>query len=108
VKERETIELRVYRCFYCDEDFTGVDAVNHFGKLEGSETACKIKAAGEYALLQALRNAEEQLARYRAEDSDALRAMWSMTADHAVALRREEEKGYARGLRDAREVECHD
>jgi hypothetical protein len=93
---------KVWRCFHCDEVLTSeVDARAHFGSREGSEPACRIKAAGEFALLQALRNAEDELARYRNEDSDVLRAIWSMQADHAQALRREEEKGYARGLRDA-------
>lgn len=93
---------RVYRCFFCDEEFRGVDATNHFGKSPSAEPACKIKSAGEFALLQALRNAEDELSRHRAEDSDTLRAMHSMIADHQTALRREEEKGYERGLRDAR------
>jgi len=43
---------------------------------------------------------ETLLARYRAEDSDADRAMYRMQAEHTVALRREEEKGYLRGLVD--------
>jgi hypothetical protein len=91
-----------WRCFHCDEVFTTrVDAECHFGRWESDEPACKIKAPGEFALLQALRNAHTQLWRYRNDDSDILRAMASMQADHAVALRREEEKGYARGLRDA-------
>jgi len=93
-----------WRCFHCDEVFTTeVDARNHFGSDQSSEPACQIKVAGEFALLQALRNAEDQLARYRNDDSDVLRAMWSAQADHATALRREEEKGYERGLRDAKE-----
>ena len=92
-----------WRCFFCDDVFTTrVNALNHFGANCAADPACLIKAAGEFALLQALRNAEDELARHRNEDSDVLRAMWSMSADHATALRREEEKGYARGLRDAR------
>lgn len=92
-----------WRCFHCDEVFRSeVDARNHFGSTQESEPACRIKAAGEFALLQAIRNADDQLARYRNEDSDVLRAMYSMQSDHAIALRREEEKGYARGLEDAK------
>lgn len=93
-----------WRCFHCDAVFhTQIEARNHFGSTEDSEPACRIKAPGEWNLLQALRNAEDQLARYRSEDSDILRAMWSMQSDHAQALRREEEKGYSRGLADARQ-----
>lgn len=92
-----------WRCFHCDDVFhTEMEARNHFGSTESSEPACRIKLAGEFSLLRALRNAEDELARYRLEDSDVLRAMHSMQSDHAQALRREEEKGYERGLRDAR------
>lgn len=98
-----TSNEKSWRCFHCDEVLTTeVDAANHFVRLDESEPACRIKAAGEFALLQALRNAEDQLARYRAEDSDVLRAMASMQSDYQQALRREEEKGYARGMRDAK------
>jgi len=43
--------------------------------------------------------------RYREEDTDLHRELRRMESDHATALRREEEKGYARGLRDAGYVE---
>lgn len=91
-----------WRCFFCGEVFTtAVDARNHFGADQMAETACRIKADGEFALLKALRNAEDRLARYVAEDSDILRAMYAMQADHATKVRRAEEQGYARGLADA-------
>jgi hypothetical protein len=91
-----------WRCFHCDDVFTSkVDAENHFGRWDGADPACRIKAPGEFALLQALRNVEDQLTRYRVEDSDVMRARASMMSDHRQALRREEEKGYARGLADA-------
>ena len=91
-----------WRCFFCGEVFvTKVDARNHFGADPIADTACRIKADGEFALLQALRNAEDQLARYRVEDSDILRVMYAMQADHAAKVRRAEEQGYARGLADA-------
>jgi len=44
----------------------------------------------------------DELIGYRAEDTELCRAMYSMAADHAEALIREEEKGYARGLADAK------
>lgn len=100
-----TAEQKSWRCFHCDEVFTLYAAArHHFGREEGAQPVCLIKAAGEWALVDALRKAEDQLARYRAEDSDVLRAMHGMVSDHQVALRREEEKGYARGLKDAREL----
>lgn len=97
---------RVYwRCFHCGETFTRAQerwAREHFGADQLAEPVCLIRSAGESALLHALREAQDELDRRRAEDSDLMRAMCAMAADHAVALRREEEIGYARGLRDAR------
>jgi hypothetical protein len=96
-------QTREWRCFHCDEVLrSSIDARLHFGGSEASDPACLIKAAGEFALLQAFRNSEDELARYRNEDSDVLRVLWSTRADQAEALRREEEKGYARGLEDAK------
>lgn len=43
---------------------------------------------------------DAELARYRAEDSDKDRQMAAMACNHGEALRREEEKGYERGVRD--------
>jgi hypothetical protein len=95
---------KTWRCFHCDDVFRSVvDARNHFGTTEASEPACKVQAAGEFGILGALRNLEDQLSRYRADDSDIIRAMCGMQSDHVQALLREEEKGYARGLADARE-----
>ena len=94
-----------WRCFHCGDTFTRAQkrwAREHFGRDSMAEPVCLIRSAGESALLTALRNAEDELAQRRAEDSDVLRAMWAMSADHAEALKREEERGYARGVADAR------
>lgn len=94
-----------WRCFHCDATFTLAQrkwAAEHFGRAEDAEPVCLIRTAGETALLSALRKAEDELVGYRAEDSLILRAMCSMQADHAQALKREEERGYAKGLADAR------
>ena len=93
-----------WRCFHCGDTFTRAEerwARKHFGGDESAEPVCLIRSAGEAALLTALRNAEDALARYRAEDTDLMRGMWAMQADHATALRREEERGYEKGMRDA-------
>lgn len=88
----------VWRCFYCDEVFTErAAAAIHFGTggaLRQDQPACRIDIA-EY------REMEEIVRRYADEDSDLHRAMYRMQSEHAVALRRAEEAGYARGLRDA-------
>lgn len=101
-----TRDRRVHwRCFHCGDTFTKAQvrhAREHFGRDEGEEPVCLIRSAGESALLTALRNAQDDLAGYHAEDSDLMRALWAMGADHAVALKREEERGYAKGLLDAK------
>jgi hypothetical protein len=91
-----------WTCFHCDETFCIVAlAMDHFGVDQGAEPACKIKVGDERNLVSRIRDLEAQLARYRAEDSDTDRAMYRMQAEHLVALRRAEEAGYERGMRDA-------
>lgn len=61
-----------------------------------------MRAPGETSILTALRRAQDELGRYRSEDTDLMRALWAMQSDHATELRREEERGYEKGLRDGR------
>lgn len=98
-----------WRCFHCGDAFTKAQerwAREHFGRDQGELPVCQMRIPGEHHLLTALRSAQDDLARYHAEDSDLMRAIYSMQADHAAALRREEERGYARGLAAAREAEA--
>lgn len=86
----------MWTCFHCGETFTDVAAATeHFGFDECSSAACQID-------VKAFREMEELLSRYRAEDSDLERELYKMTSDHDIAVRRAEETGYARGLRDGR------
>lgn len=90
-------------CFHCGEHFPGnlggqKAARLHFGASIYDEPKCQISA-------HRLRVMEAELRRYRAEDTDLHRHIARLEADHAVALRREEEKGYARGLADAKAEE---
>ncbi len=97
-------DAKVWRCFHCGETFTDQAlAAEHFGGDERGETLCRL-TAGEGGLAAIIRSQENELARYRAEDSDADRAMHGMIADHSRALIREEEKGYEKGLADGREL----
>lgn len=92
-----------WTCFFCGETFTAPgSARDHFGADPLVYAACQIKAGEERGLVMALRRTEEELARYRAEDSDKDREIQCMIADHAVALRHAEEDGYTKGLRDGR------
>ena len=92
-----------WRCFHCGDTFTLKQerwAREHFGRDCSEQPVCLIRTAGESALLTALRNAQDELAQYRSEDTDLMRALHSMSADHQVALRRQEELGYAKALKD--------
>jgi Na+-translocating ferredoxin:NAD+ oxidoreductase RnfC subunit len=96
-----------WRCFHCGDAFTKSQerhARDHFGATCSETPVCIMRVPGEYELLRALRSAQDELARYRGEDTDLLRAIHGMAADHARALRREEERGYERGLRDGQNV----
>ena len=93
-----------WRCFHCGEAFTRVKeqhARDHFGADCSATPVCLMREPGEYHVLRALRKAQDDLVAYRAEDTELHRAMHAMAADHQRLLRRQEELGYARGLRDA-------
>jgi hypothetical protein len=90
-------------CFFCGGRFTTPGAArDHFGADQLAMAGCQIKAGEEHGLLMALRKAEEALRRFRDDDSDKDREMRAMADRHRQELIREEEKGYARGLRDGR------
>lgn len=89
-----------WRCFHCGEICASeAHASEHFGGTRGALAACQLKSSDRH-LITALREAEEQLARYRAEDSDVLRAMHAAQAEHLTAIREAEERGYAKGVAD--------
>lgn len=88
-----------WRCFHCDETFTDEQAAyEHFGAHPHQEPGCKIDLA-EY------RRMESEVARMQRElgedDTMVRREMARQQGEHAAALRRAEETGYARGLKDA-------
>jgi hypothetical protein len=98
-----------WTCFHCGEHFLATwvgqrDARYHFGPQPTDEPGCVMKLnRQERGPLAVLRNQEEELERNRAEDSEKDREMAAMRrSDHAQALIREEEKGYNKGVRDAR------
>lgn len=89
-----------WRCFHCDEVFTSRrEATIHFGADEDSEALCVIKSSDRHLGVY-IRDMEQQLDQYRAEDSHVLRAMASLEADHRQAMIRAEEDGYNKGVRD--------
>lgn len=99
-----TMPAHGWTCFHCGETFTTPGAArHHFGRTPDKKPGCviKVELGGERGLLAALRKAEDELAQYRADDSDTQRQLVSLQFRHAEALRAAEETGYARGLRDA-------
>jgi len=90
----ERVKQAGWRCFHCGEYFdTEEAALEHFGPNEMLDASCQIDIA-KYREMETLNW------RHLAEDSDADRRYYKQQAEHTVALRQEEEKGYARGLRD--------
>jgi hypothetical protein len=94
LSEREPAVAQGWRCFHCEATFTDAESAReHFGNSERQGPICEIDAAR-------FRETEAMLARYREDDTDLHREIYGMQARHGVELRREEEKGYARGLAD--------
>lgn len=91
---------RSWRCFFCDAVFTREqDAAEHFGELRTALPACQLKGS-DLGLLGIIREQESDLARFRAEDSDLVRVMQQMQSEHAENVRRAEEDGYGKAVRD--------
>jgi hypothetical protein len=91
-------EPSAWRCFHCDEEFTTQEAAaEHFGKYQDCQPACKIG-------VEIFRQMEKDLASFQAEDTHSAREFYALGAKHAGEARSAEEKGYARGLKDARSV----
>jgi len=94
-------QAMTWRCFHCNEVFTDVaEAQVHFGSDQYSTPACQLTAL-EGGLVRFLREQEEELRRYRSEDTASYREFYALGAEHSVKLRREEERGYAKGHEDA-------
>lgn len=88
-----------WTCFHCGEhfstDFAGCQAARiHFGDNVRGDALCQYSA-------KQVRGLEDLLKRYQNEDTALHREIARLQSDHAIALRREEESGYAKGLRDA-------
>ncbi len=96
-----------WTCFHCGETFIHTIAARcHFGLGPDYVPGCVDRLTPEEykrrAALIRLDIAEADIRQAAARAEEAPRLM-AMQTDHAAALRREEETGYARGLRDERE-----
>jgi hypothetical protein len=104
VLEDDTLDQpqEAWKCFHCSETFTDPEAAKvHFGEELGSTPGCKLNAL-EGGLLKIVRDQEEELRQFRREEMASYREFYSLGADHSLALVREEQKGYDKGLADAR------
>lgn len=89
-----------WRCFYCDEVFTSEqDAEEHFGAQRGSLAGCQLKGH-EHGLLRIVREQEEELAQHRSENTEFIRTMETLKSEQADEVRRAEELGYGRAVRE--------
>lgn len=89
---------RGWVCFHCGERFSASNegerlAREHFGETITADPACRIDIA-EYRRMEAVN------ARHCHEDTELHREIARLQADHATALQRAEEAGYAKGLAD--------
>lgn len=100
-----------WACFHCGETFMFEHHARvHFGGTPDADPGCVLRMQpGEAPLLRKIRALEyrigerdAELARFREEDGPKDRELAALRCDHAIALRDEEEKGYARGLADGR------
>jgi hypothetical protein len=90
---------REWRCFHCGEVFTDPDAArDHFGTSLLAEPVCQIPDLAHLLRLQ-----EDELQRFREEDSAMARQFHALGTEHYRKEREAEEKGYARGLSDGRD-----
>lgn len=85
-----------WRCFHCDEKFTDrIEAERHFGKYQDCTPACQVG-------VELFRKMEAELESYRTESDATSREFYGLGAKHAGELRRAEEEGYEKGLKDGR------
>lgn len=99
----EVTETRQWRCFHCDELFHDADAArDHFGDQQLETPACQLNATGK-GLLGLYRELQREHWRVVSEDTnDNAKMYYAMGADHSRAVRKSEEDGYAKGLKDGR------
>lgn len=88
-----------WRCFHCDETFTDKSlAADHFGSLVNDTAACRIDGG----LAFAFRRQQQELDRYRAEDTGMIREVYALSSRHESEKREWGDKEYAKGLADGR------
>lgn len=88
-----------WRCFHCDAVYTNeFEAGIHFGADQAGTCACVMPH--EQHLVEKIRDLERQLDSYRDDRDSIMLSITTLEGQQQDALRREEEKGYERGVRD--------
>ena len=96
-----------WTCFFCGETFTTVgSARTHFGASKDCKPGCllKVQLGGERGLLMALRKTEEELAAYYNDNIPLVQEIARIQSKHSDHLLEAEERGYERGLAEAKTI----
>lgn len=96
-----------WTCFHCGDTFTTPGAArDHFGFDPSADPACRIKIGEERGLVMELRRVEAKYVKLL-EDSwegggTIAQEFYGLGAKHQIEMRKAEEEGYRKGLRDGR------
>ena len=89
-------------CFHCgDRFYSALHAAEHFGADQSATPACKLTAS-EGHLITYIRRLEADLEEMRDERDPLYKAWQAKECEHREALRAAEERGYNRGVQDAK------
>lgn len=97
-----------WTCFHCWEHFPPTfegqrNALHHFGPTPDATPGCIEKlTAPERQLLSRIRAYQDDDRRRCEEDTELHRALAAKSAEMSRAVREAEERGYAKGLEDAK------
>jgi hypothetical protein len=90
-----------FKCFQCGEVFTDfIAARNHFGFDPRDVPVCRVDGGTAATIYRLRRNIADYQLREETEGAEWQLQRAALQGDHARALRRAEEEGYAKGLGD--------
>ncbi len=95
-----SMKPKKWRCFHCDAVLTTrQEAAEHFGDYESCDPICKVDAVKFREMEREVRRTRWELVE---ETADCHREVYALLAKHRDELDRQEELGFARGVRDAK------
>jgi BMFP domain-containing protein YqiC len=90
-----------FKCFQCGEVFTDfIAARNHFGFYPADVPVCRVDGGTAATIYHLRRKIADYQLREETEGAESQLQRAALQGDHARALRRAEEEGYAKGLGD--------